>query len=334
MVAVGSKALYKVQSGVETTPGAPVTATIKWIGVLEPSPRKEVAALRRPSLISSFGAVRVKESWEGDYSGELTFEVPLLHLLSAGLRGGVTPTQPDATNHPSVRLWTFTPTATTSGGQQSLTLEFGDNVQVWRSTYCLVSEITISGRAGQALELSASLFGRKQQRLASGFTPGLPEPPANIATMANTRIYVDDATASYGTTEFAGTFVSVEVSLSTGLSPIFTAGRLDHAIHSEQPRELTVTLRGLHNQAWAAEWDKYDADEPRKVRIRIEGPPISGPHRRFIEIDVFGRWVEATPPPEDEDGATVMELVLKSEYDPVLGADFVIRVQNDIASLP
>ena len=332
---MGIGALYKVQSGKETTPGTAVAATAKWVGDLTPSPSPEWAELQRPSLVGAFDAVRIKDSWEADYKGPLTFEAPLLHLLSAGVRGGVTPTQPDATNHPSVRLWTFTPTATTSGQHQTLTLEFGDDVRVWRATYCLVSELGISGKAGERLELSASLFGRSQVELPAGFTPGLPEVPANIATMANTKLYVDAATGSYGTTEVPGVIVSMEVSLNTGLAPVWAAGSLDFAVHSEQRRELTITLRGLFNNVWAAEWAQFAQGARRKLRLHIEGPAISGPYKRFVQIDVFGRWREVGAlPPEAEEGMTVMELTFKSEYDPALGADFVIRVQNDIASLP
>jgi hypothetical protein len=332
---MGIGALYRVQSGKETTPGTAVAATAKWVGELTPSPSAEWAELQRPSLVAAFDAVRIKDSWEAEYEGPLTFEVPLLHLLSAGVRGGVTPTQPDATNHPSVRLWTFTPTTTTSGQHQTLTLEFGDDVKVWRATYCLVSELGISGKAGERLELSASLFGRSQLELPAGFTPGLPESPANIATMANTKLYVDNATGSYGATEVPGVIVSLEVSLKTGLAPVWTMGSLDFATHSEQRRELTITLRGLFNNVWAAEWAQFAQDARRKLRLHIEGPTISGPYKRFVQIDAFGRWREVGAlPPEAEEGMTVMELTFKSEYDPVLGADFVIRVQNDIASLP
>lgn len=330
---MGIGALFKVQSGKETTRGTAVAATAKWVGAISPSPSSEFADLERPSLVRSFGAVPTKRGFEADYEGPLTFEVPLLHILSAGLRGGVTPTQPDATNHPNVRLWTFTPTADASGNQQSLTLEFGDDVKSWRAAYCLVSEIGISGSAGEALRLTASFFGRFPQEQA--FTPSLTDPEANIAVMANCKLYVDAEGAAYGTTEVPGTLLSLEVSLNTGLAPIWTAGSDVFSLHSEQRRELRITLRGAFNSTWAAEWAQFASAARRKVRLLIEGPTISGSYRRMVRIDAMGRWREVGAlPPEAEDGLTVMELTFSSEYDSALAADFQVQVQNNIASLP
>jgi len=330
---MGIAALYRVQSGKEATRGTPVAATHKWVGRISPSPSVEFADLERPSLVRSFGAVPIKQGFEADYSGPLIFEGELLLLLSAGLRGGVTPTQPDPSGNPTVRLWTFTPTANASGGQQSLTLEFGDDVQAWRAAYCLVSEIGIRGKAGEALELTAGIFGRFPT--AATFTAGLTDPAVNVATMAGAKLYVDAEGGTYGTTEVPGTLLSLEVSLNTGLAPVWTAGGLDFSLHAEQRRELTITLRGAFNSTWAAEWAQFASAARRKVRLHIEGPVISGTYRRFVQIDALGRWREVGAlPPEEEDGLTVMELTFKSEYDPALTADFVVRVQNDVASLP
>ena len=331
---MGIAALYRVQSGKEAARGTAVAASAKWIGRISPSPSQEWADLERPSLVKSFGAAPTKRGFEADYEGPLTFETPLLHLLAGGIRGGVTPTQPDATGNPDVYRWTFTPLADASGGQQSYTLEFGDDVKVLRATHVLVSEIGISGSAGEALELSASLFGRFPEEVAD-FTAGLTDPVATLATMAGVKLFVDPAGGSYGTTEVPGTLVSLEVTIGTGLSPVWTAGGLDLQLASEQRREVTITLRGLFRSAWASEWGVFAQGQQRKLRLLVEGPVISGTYKRYVRIDAFGRWRSvAALPPENEDGESVMELEFQTEYDPALAADFQVEVQNTVSSLP
>lgn len=330
-------AFYRCQAGKEVTRGTAVAATAKWMAfTLRPvlgdrewvRPEEDIATLA-PAL----RAYTVRQLADmGTLSGDATFE-DILYPLLISVKGGVTPTQPDPTGAPSVRLWTFSPSLTTANDPDTFTVEWGDDVQAWRSEYVFATGLTISGAMGEALKVSAPLVGR--QHNTTTFTAGLANRTVESALMNLTRVYFNDSGGTIGTTQISGAVTDFEFRFADHFVPFFAAdGQLFFSKYSEKKLfpELDITLV-LDAATKTLMTTKYAAGTIQLVRIRAEGTTIAGAYKKYLQID--GAYlISGMDAIAEADGMSVVTMHLVGLYDSTWGKLFEISAQNSISTLP
>src|SRR3972149_3846857 len=154
----GIKALRKLQLGRETVAGTAVAATTLWrgMGVIEDQ-RETVFVDEDTGYLSG-----VDRSYQPKLLAALSLEsIPatfeqLPHLLEMGIET-VTPVQ-DGTG--TDYIYTYAGPTTAVKTQKTYTIEGGDNQEAEEMEYCYAEKITLEGKAGEAVMMSADIKGR------------------------------------------------------------------------------------------------------------------------------------------------------------------------------
>jgi len=301
---MGAKFLSKIQMGRESTPGTAVPATFIWGGC---------------GILKDEREVKFVDGCVGNLGGDLRSYTPKLaatleleeteasferlpHLFEMGI-SAATPSHDGSGGY----VYVYNAPTTNAPTPKSYTVEGGDNVQAEEMEYAILDELTISGKAGDALMMSATLFGRQLQNTT--FTSALPAVDTEVILFQRGKLYIDDSGGTIGSTQMTGVLLSMEYKYKSGLAPRYTAdGELyfDHASIAQPEIELSLTLE--HTTGADAERAKWRAETPRLIRLAFEGSAISGgstyTHKTLI-IDLAGKWTEM-PNLDDEDGDTIL----------------------------
>lgn len=343
------KALTRVQVGKETTRGTAVAATRRLV-LTEATYRRieeqeqfegEMNGLlvrtTRPPLA-------VRNGTELEIAFPLDFEQILFPLL-AGVKGGVTPTQPGTGD---AELWTFTPGVSADPAPDAYTLEFdersGADAAGMEAPYGIVSEIVIAASFEGVPTVNVSLFAQKTTDGSS--TGSIALPTLNKAAGPLWAAYFDDAWADLGDTQVTGQIYGFSATIRTGLSAgFYMDGRstLDFTRYEVGPRMVDLTLDVTHDPASAAliqsEEAHKSAGTTRFVRLQVDGPAFDSPDNalaHFVRLD--GAYSHAPDSMQDRggerDGNLTTQIHLQSVHDATQGQDFEIAVQNALAAFP
>lgn len=229
------------------------------------------------------------------------------------------------------RLHTF-PQAMTTDTAKSADLWWGDpNVQVFRSTYNMLTNLTLTADADStdAATFSAEIMGKAMTAVTA---PTLPAFVAGTLVSGVDMSFYIDTSSAIGTTELTGRVLSVEARIDRTRNPkyhakgagsdksfdVFGIGR-DHA-------ELTVVLE-LNDMV---QYNMYAALTEVKARVRMNGPLIEGALYNYAEFDIFGplaalKWGKYA------DTNRTVEFTIMSQYGPyaqTAGYDYALKVQN------
>lgn len=229
------------------------------------------------------------------------------------------------------RLWTFEPDMD-DDDLQSATLFWGDpNVQVFRSTYGMVDELTItadaSGTDGATLSLSGQ--GRFPTMNAPVAVPVMLAGP--LLMPANMQLWMDtDGVNPIGTTAITGRVLSAEVTIPSGIARKWHAvgptGTLDFQTIGRGKRhaEMTITFE-LPDTVQYALWT---GQNDLLTRLRINGPLIEAGFYHYVEVDIYGP-LDALEWGEHEGANRTVSFTIQSEYNETAGFDWAVKVQSD-----
>lgn len=330
----GIKALRRIQLGKETTPGTAVAATTIWRGTGTIEDQREVkfveediGLLQRsnrsytPKLQAALAMDEV----------EATFE-QLPYILAAAVDGVVTGTQ-DGTGSGYIYQYAFA--TTTANTIKTFTIEGGDNQQAEEVEYAFVTSFRLSGESQGAVMMQAEWIGR--QATPTTFTPSLSVPNVEEILFGKAKLYIDDP-GDIGTTEVSQTMLGFELSVEdTGLKPVWTAdGNLYFSFHKQLPAEATLEVTFEHNSSAVAEIAKWRTEEPRAMRLLIEGSDLqtAGTYsKKTLQIDCWGKW-EKFSQIDERDGNDIVTGTLRLLYDPTDAKFCEITVVNELTSLP
>lgn len=329
---MGVAALRKIQAGKETTRGTAVAATAKWMGVELAASLKDREIVQpsdqRGSLAGAFRSYSPAYLWESKLSGHVTFE-DLILLLAMAIKGGVTPTTVDT----SARLWTFAPSLTAANDPDTFTLELGDNVQAYEAEYVFAKGLEISAALDEALQFSADLVGR--QLTATTFTGALSDRTVEQALAAKVKLYMDDTGGTIGTTQKTATLLDWTWSLPEHfVVKRHQDGSLTFSAHSEVPMipELKLVVEFVAGVATLR--TKYTGETRQLVRLKTEGSLVGSVSAlKHVQIDGAYKITEFAEL-DERNGATIVEMTLRGEYDSTWAKLFEVQVQNAIATLP
>jgi len=284
----------------------------------------------------------VNRSYIGRKGGELplegdaTFE-QLPYIFQAGIKT-VTPT----TDASSAEIWTWAMQNATTDPVSSSDLSFivaetGDNQQAEIMRSGFVREFSITGTAGEALQVTATVQGREVE--LTTFTTGLTIPTVESILFSKGKLYIDPSSDTPGTTQKSQTLLSMSLDVTTGWQAIETAdGRLDFSGVKMVGQEGSLEITFEHDGTSVAEIAAWRAQNERVIRLEFEGNALSttdagAPYDvNTLLIDLYGKW-ESFDPIDEQDGNDVVSGTFHVGYSTVAAkkADFI--VVNESATL-
>jgi hypothetical protein len=331
----GIKALRRLQIGLESTAGTAVAATAVWRGVgmgkdtLEVvHPEEDVGilgGLDRAYIPKVEAEITLDET-------PATFE-QIGYILESGILKIAAPTADGAG---SGKIYTYTWPTTAQNTPRTYTIEFGDDQQEEEAAYCHVAEFTLSGKAGEALNMTATLKGR--QVAASTFTGSLSLPTVEEILFSKGKLYIDAVSTFPATTQKSNTFLEMELKVTTGFVPVYTGdGQLYFSFVKNVMPEIGLDITFEHDATAVAEKAAWRAGTARSLRILFEGATLSSAgttySKKTLAIDLVGKW-ETFDAIGDNDGNDIVKGTMKCRYNATAASAGRIIVVNELAALP
>lgn len=330
----GVKKLRKMQFGPEATAGTPVAATTIWRGPVNGIEALDEIEVIQEDLASYGGANRtVKRSVGAQVvipETPLTFE-QFPWLLHAGVKAIQSGTQ-DGTG--SGYIYTFDFPLSSAHTVKTLTVEAGNNQQVYEMEYSFCPEFAVRGEPDAPVMVSGILRGR--QRSDSTFTAGLSVPSVDTALFNKSRLYLDPVSGSFGATQVSGGLLGFNIRVQTGWVPVVTGdGNLYFYTIEQIGWEIEVDVVFRH----IADADTEDAnwldETARLLEIKLEGPNLQTPgtdySKKTVRFQFPGKWTKFTAI-EDRDGNDIITGTFRAAYDPTAGLGPRIIVVNEMSS--
>lgn len=330
----GVAALRKLQLGQESTPGTPVAATTIWrgMGTLEDSRPVEVVeesvGMLMPtnrSYIPSYEALLSMDSTPA------TFQ-QILHLLEAGIMTA-TPVQ-DGAGSDYVYTYNFPTTAVPT--IKTYTIEGGDNQQAEEMEYCFVETLTIEGNSAEAVMMAADWRGR--QVTNTTFTGAIAIPAVEEILCSKGRLYIDDPSTGFGTTQISDTLLAFSLEVSTGLIAKYTIdGELYFSFAQSTRPEVTLNMTFEHNASAVAEKTEWRSNEARAVQLLFEGSAFATGgttytnHTLILNLPAIYTEFSALG---ETDGNDIYDVTMHVGYDSILATAGQILVVNELSAVP
>jgi hypothetical protein len=249
----------------------------------------------------------------------------LIEWFLVSLKGGVTPTTPGGAT--TARLWTFVPGAT---ALDALTMEYHDGANLWVGSGIRGNTITIDGSVDGDNTVAFELFGQSRAKLVS-LTPALTDRDVNYMQGWQTNLYIEALGATPGTTQLSAIMLNWNVKIDNQLGRRYYANNSQNA-GAITTGELDVTAQITFEASSASaitEFDNWDADTPRLVRLEFLGPAdgIETGFRRFVTVDLPGKWTNPDFA-QDDNGVRTYQFNLQYQYDSTNAYGLQVRCQN------
>lgn len=334
----GISAFTKLQMGVEASAGGTTDApTTIWVGtkgtlkdnlnVVFPNPVVGVLGGTTRSYIPKTGSEIMLE-------GELTFEQAGYLFNSAFYH--TTPTT-DA-GSAQIRTWSVQalstdPIATTD--LDTMVFEAGDNQQAETARYGFCRDLTISGRAGEALQLTSTWEARAAA--PTTFTSGLTVPSVETILFSTGYLYIDPSTDTPGTTAKSDTLLDMSLKITTGWHAVDAkSNRTDFSFTKRTNDEIMLDLTFEHDATSVSEKAFWRSQSERVIRLTFLGTALSTTDTydtKALVIDLYGKWVSFDVLSET-DGNNTVKGTFKVAYSTVVGKKMDIVLVNELATLP
>lgn len=315
---MGEKVFSIVQYGKESTRGTAVPATAKFPGTFK------VPADRKPVFPEASLGLRVKSQRSAIRQilvDGATLSMPdavfqrLPMLFSMGLRTVTAPSTPVTVGQTDY-LWSFAHSLTAANNPDAFTIEYGDDTQAYEIEYCMAKRYKIDIKVGQdaGVSIETEIFGR--QITPTTFTASLSNPTVTDMIANLSRIWIDTAWASLGTTEQTTLMRECSIEILTGLHPKFYAQNSKlFAAHGESFLDCRATFTFEGGSAADAQFDLFQAGTARAIRVGCYGPQIGTGTPHSLVIDMFGTWEEVVPLGNEADGDNLHTAIFQTHGD-------------------
>lgn len=331
----GIKPLRKIQLGREATAGTAVAATTIWrgMGTIE----DQLTEVFPPEQVGVIGGT--DRSYVSALLGEIamdpveaTFE-QLPHLFEAGIKSvgsGV------ADGVGTDLIYAYPLPTTSKNTVKTYTLEGGDDQQAEELEYSFVQDLTLEGKAGEALMMSSTWKGR--QVSLSTFTPALTLPTVEEILFSQGKLYIDAVGGTIGTTLISSSLLAMSAKLTTGWIPVFTAeGNLYFTFAKITEPELVVDITFEHDANSVAEKAAWRAKTPRLIRLLFEGNTVATPgttySKKSLILDMAGKW-EKFGKLDDQDNNDIVVGTFRSRYNSTAAQFATFTVVNELTTIP
>jgi hypothetical protein len=346
-MAPGRKSLRRVQLGLENPAGTAVSATTRLRikdAVLKDQREveeilEEVGILGggadRTAVPKLFGAMDVPAqpmSFEQiQYFIAMSFGGPVTGSSDGVGSGKIYTTNIPTTAAPAVGV----------GGIRPYTVQGGDDFEVERMPYTVCNKFGLAGMGWETLKFNAGLFGRYVERLGGGFSAATVPDPIEDILVSKGRMYLDDVSGAYGTTQVALSILGIDTQFSIKLIPKPTLdGNLyfSYVIYTDHEIKGTVTFE--HDTAAdgstgaKADWREQT---PKLLRLDFAGNALATAGTTYstkhLIIDLPVKW-ETVSELKDKEGNDIVTAEFRSRYNQTITNSGKIIVVTELASLP
>ena len=328
--------LNRVQAAIEAARGTAIAATRKTYAAGSGTFERPLAFVNMPNGTYDARTIPVKGRGAGSFSitDVATFE-DLPFWLEGMLKGSVTPTADTGT--PPAETWDFVPSAATDD-LASYTLEWGDPGNAYQIPQFLIDSWTIRGDPDNANEPAwmVEAQGPTLAWVPHAFTGSLTDRTTEIIKAAGTKIYLDDAGGTIGTTPLNGQLISWSVTGNINRHlKAFAEDEFGPAPGRSGRGDRTVDMQLVLEFFDDVEYAHYrdTALVQRLIRLERSGTQIHDTPTtpKLLQIDGAGYWGSYSL--GDRDGNKTITLTLMTALDAVLGYAFKASVVNALATL-
>lgn len=346
MTATGISALGKTLIGVEALAGATTDApTTHWRGNAKLADRREIVF--PPERVGIFGGTTrsyiPRTGGDVMLEGDATFE-QLCYVLNAGIFLATATTDASSGFTRTWRVQQSSSDAYVTTDLGTLVIEVGDNIDVEVQRFGFVREYSLTGRQGEAIQVSATVQGRAPST-SSAFTAvgstDLENPAQTILTSMG-RLYIDDTTGTIGATAKTETILDFAFKHTTGwVEYPAKDGRLDFSDIKHVDDEMILDVTFEHNSVAIAEKAAWRAQTERAIRLQFAGNALTTTDAGAtfdtyaLRLDLYGKWVTfGAEGLEEQDGDNVYKGSFKVGYSAIAAAKATISICNETAILP
>jgi hypothetical protein len=338
-MAQGRKRLQKIQLGKETTAGTAVACTTVWrgAGAMLDDQRLVEEVEEMVGLLDGADRTNVTKLMGGLELAQtpVTFEqFPYLPVMSMG--GPVTGS---ADGSGSDKIYTTNVPTTAAPTLVPYTIRGGDDFEVEIMEYALLSKWEVAFKAGESAKLSATALGRQVQ--ASSFTGSLSIPSIEDVLSSKGKVYLDDVSGSYGTTQVANAIIAGKVTVEIKYAINFTIdGNLYYSYLTYAGHRITGELTYVHDSAVSGSGGAkqfFRNQTAKLLELKFEGATVTTPgttySKKTLIIDLpikFGKAGVLA----DQDGGDIVTMSFRSRYNTTKGDAGKFVVVNELASLP
>lgn len=338
----GIAAFTKAQMGVENVAGGstdvPTTVWVGTVGTLKdnlsivfPNPVVGVLGGTTRSYIPRTGGEVMLE-------GELTFEQAGYLFNSAFYH--VDPTTD--TSSGKIRTWNVQSLSTDpieTTDLDTMVFKVGDNQAAETARYGFCREFTISGKAGEGLQLSATYETRAPA--TDTFTAGITVPTVETILFSTGYLYIDASTTDPGTTVYSDTLLDMNLKYTTGWQAVYTkSNRTDFSFTKRTNDEGELDLTFEHNGNSEIEKAHWRAQDERVIRLTFTGTNLTSYSssdaaydNKTLIMDLYGKWT-AFDVLSEQDGNNTIKGTFKVAYSTTQLKKATFILVNELATLP
>lgn len=339
----GVTALEKTLIGQEATAGAGNPSTY-WRGIGKIKDRRETVF--PPERVGKIGGTT--RSYVPRTGGEVLLEgdakfSQLCYIKDAGIYKA-SPTTDAGSG--IVRAWTVQASATdplSTTDLATIVAENGDNNAVEKVNYAFVREYTETGKAGEALQISATLQSRAPSTSASFTAVGDTDFNNDAETiLCNPLLYIDATTTDAGTTQKTETYLEHSFKHTTGWVALpVRDGRLDFSALKHVDDEMSLDITFEHNGIAVAEKEAWKNQTERVIRLKFPGNTLSTTDAgatydtKVYIMDLYGKWQTfGAEGLEEQDGDNIYRGTFKIAWSATAQKKAVFTIVNELATLP
>lgn len=152
------------------------------------------------------------------------------------------------------------------------------------------------------------------------------------------KLYIDDSTASAGTTQVSNTFLAFDLDLTTGWKGQPAGdGRLDFSFTKSTRPTGTLKVTFEHDGSASKEKAAWIAKTARQIRILVQGAALTTAGSVYtyktLIVDVVGRWTDFSAL-EDDNGNDTVTGTLVFGYDATAATSGQVIIVNELSALP
>lgn len=326
------KTLRRIQIGQETTAGTEADATTLWrgTGTIED---KGVPKLADEDVALMMGTDRTYIPYlEANLTTEQEATYEQLPII---LDAGIKTVSSTTTGSGSGYIYTYPFPTTAAGAIKSRTIEGGDDAGAEIMLYSHVAKFKLSGKAKEAVKLTADWVGRDVN--PTTFTTTATLPAVDTILMGHCSLYIDTAGGTAGTTQKSSTLLAFDLEAETGQVPVPTGdGNLYFGfVKQVQPKvELKITFE--HDATSIAEKAAEKAQTARIIRIKATGPALTTTGTAYSNktmiIDLVGKWLKFDKIGE-QDGNDIVTGTFQGRYNSTAAQAGQVIIVNELSAL-
>ena len=334
-MAYGVTKLKKCQLGQEGTPGTGVAATALWLGDVKLTDGR--ATTFPNENIGYLGQVDRSYIPFTDATAEFSEVEANFEQVHYPFAAGVSSVVSGVANGGTTNGFKYAyPLATTSvPTQKTFTIEAGDNSQAYKATYGFCEEISIKGNPKEALKISSKWHAGAIAKTT--FTGAISVPTVEQILFQNGKIYSDAVGGTIGTTQLAATWLGFDMTIKTGLVPIFTGdGSLAFTFVKCVGPDVTGTITYEHDASGIAQYDNFVAGTTKLVRMLFTGSALTGTGGTFstkaLQIDMSLKIVSVVLL-DSVNGNDTVKVNFRAVFNPTASLYFSTTVCNILSAL-